>query len=287
MMPIRKKMKKQKISIIGVGLLGGSLALALKKRKAFQLVGWNHRPSSRRKAAKLLPVASTFEQAVEGAEVVVLCSHSSSITPVLKQLTTLVDPQVLIMDVSSVKGRVAEEAGRLPGMAWHFVPCHPMAGKEKSGPANADANLYRGRTVFITPLPQNPASLVRRAKHFWKSVGAIPVVLDAKTHDRAVALTSHLPHLLASALMNTYEPKQRGSHSFRPAVGSGFRDFTRIAAGNPAMWTDIMEMNAVEIKSFLSQFRRTLGQLEKNLTTGKRNFWISFFEKARASREKL
>ena len=278
---------KQKVTIIGVGLLGGSLALALKKNKGIQLVGWNHRASSRRKAAKLLPVAPTMEKAVMGADTIVLCAHSGTITPVLKQLSKLIGPQTLIMDVSSVKGEVVREASRIPGVALHFVPCHPMAGKEKSGPANADSSLYKGRYVFITPLTNTPTALIQRATKFWKNVGAIPIVMNTKTHDRNVALTSHLPHLLASALMNTYETHRRHSPSIRQAVGSGFRDFTRISGGNPAMWADIMEMNATEIRIFLSQFQKSLATLEKNLNKSRRSFWLSFFEKARASREKL
>ncbi len=278
---------QQKVAIIGVGLLGGSLALALKKRKGIQLVGWNHRASSRRKAAKLLSVAPTFEKAVEGADIIVLCAHSGTITPVLKQLTKLVGPQTLIVDVSSVKGEVVQQASQIPGMNRYFVPCHPMAGKEKSGPSNADDQLYKGRFVFITPLPNTPASLIHRARKLWKNVGAIPIVMNPQTHDRSVALTSHLPHLLASALMNTYETQRHRSPSIRQAVGSGFRDFTRISAGNPAMWADIVEMNAVELKSFLSSFRRSLSVLEKNLRKGRSSYWLSFFKKARASREKL
>jgi prephenate dehydrogenase len=276
-----------RIAIIGVGLLGGSLALALKKKKGLRLVGWNHRASSRKKASRLLTVAPTFEKAVEGTEVVLLCSHSGSIAPVLKQLVPLIDSRTLIMDVSSVKGEVVREAGRISGMAAHFVPCHPMAGKEKSGALNADASLYRGKIVFITPLPKSPKKLIQRAAQFWKQVGALPIVLDSRTHDQSVALTSHLPHLLASALMHHYGAQVNRKASIRQAVGSGFRDFTRIAAGNPAMWTDIVEMNASEIRSFLSQYRRHLMSLEKNLKKGKRRFWLSFFERARALRENL
>ena len=278
---------KQKVAIIGVGLLGGSLALAFKKHKGIQLVGWNHRASSRRKAAKLLPVAPTLEKAIKGADIIVLCAHSGKITPVLKQLSKLIGPQTLIMDVSSVKGEVVRETSRISGMARHFVPCHPMAGKEKSGPANADSSLYKGRFVFFTPLPNTPDSLIHRARKFWKNVGAIPVVMDARTHDRNVALTSHLPHLLASALINTYEAHRRRSSSIHLAVGSGFRDFTRISGGNPDMWADIMEMNAPEIGIFLSQFQKSLAILEKKLKKSGRSFWLSFFEQARASREKL
>jgi prephenate dehydrogenase len=276
-----------KITIVGVGLLGGSLALALKKQKGIRLVGWNHRASSRKKAARLIPVAGSFEEAVRGADKVLLCSHSGSIAPALKRLVSLAAPRVLIMDVSSVKSELAREADRIPAMARHFVPCHPMAGKEKSGLAFADADLYQGKTVFITPLDKNPKELVQSAARFWKGVGAIPLITDPSLHDRSVALTSHLPHILASALMELYGRTEGRSAVYRKAVGSGFRDFTRIAAGNPAMWGDIVDMNATEIKYFLSQYRRQLMELEKNLQKGKGRFWMDFFTKARVLREKI
>ncbi len=278
---------KPKIAIIGVGLLGGSLALALKRRGEKNLVGWNHRAGSRKKAARLLTVAPSFDKAVEGADVVLLCSHSASMGPVLQQMTNHLGKSALIMDVSSVKGAVVREAGAIYGMPRHFVPCHPMAGKEKSGPLNADPFLYQGKYVFITPLPGNPKPLVQKAIRFWKKVGAVPIILDSKTHDRGVALTSHLPHLLASAMIQLYSQNEKKSPVFQKAVGSGFRDFTRIAAGNPAMWRDIVEMNAGAIKSFLAKYRRQLGGLEKNLKKGKGRYWFSFFEKSRKAREGL
>lgn len=278
---------KSKIAIIGVGLLGGSLALALKRRGERDLVGWNHRASSRKKAARLLSVAPSFEKAVEGADVVLLCSHSGGMGSALQQMAPLLGKNTLVMDVSSVKGEVAREAKSVPGMERHFVPCHPMAGKEKSGSANADPILYQEKYVFITPLPGTPRPLVQRAVRFWKKVGALPVVLGAQAHDRGVALTSHLPHLLASAMILLYAGNEKKSPVYRKAVGSGFRDFTRIAAGNPDMWRDIVEMNAGEIKSFLSQYSRQLRELGKNLKKGKGRYWFSFFEKAREARKKL
>lgn len=281
------KIKKPKIAIIGVGLLGGSLALALKKHKGIQLVGWNHRAASRKKAARLLPVAASFEKAVKDADVIVLCSHSATMGPVLRELAPRVRPDALIMDISSVKGEVAGEAKGITGMSRHFVPCHPMAGKEKSGPGHADKELYRGKYVFITPLPGNSRQLIQRAVQFWKKTGALPVVTDPVVHDKAVALTSHLPHLLASAMMALYSKQGSRASVTLKAVGSGFRDFTRIAAGNPAMWRDIVEMNAGAIRQYLFQYRRQLAVLEKNLKKGKGRFWFSFFDKARASRKKL
>ena len=280
-------MKKPKITIIGVGLLGGSLALALKKKGGAQLVGWNHRASSRRKAAKLLPVVPTFEKAVKGADVILLCGHSSSIGPSLWQAMLYLKPDTIVMDVSSVKGEVVREAGRIGGIEKFFVPCHPMAGKEKSGAAYATADLYKGKFIFITPLKGNPKALVQKAVKFWRGIGAVPVIIDAQLHDRSVALTSHLPHILAAAYMNLYEKQEARHAGIRRAVGSGFRDFTRIAGSNPAMWTDIVEMNGKEIGNFLTGYIQSLQSLRRNLKGGNRRHWLSFFDKARVAREKL
>jgi len=279
-------MKKQKIAIIGVGLLGGSLALAL-KNKGVSLVGWNHRASSRRKAARILPVAKTIGKAVEGADVIVLCSHTGAALGSLKALVTLVSSEALILDVSSVKGEVVREAARIPGMKYHFVPCHPMAGKEKSGAAFADAGLYQNKFVFITPLDGSPPGLVEKAASFWRRVGAFPVRMSAKGHDRNVALTSHLPHLLACALVDIYGKRQRKDSTLSKAVGSGFRDFTRIAAGNPAMWSDIMRLNSEEVRGILFLYRKRLEELENLLKKGSRGKWLEFFERTRDLREKL
>lgn len=275
-----------KVAIIGVGLLGGSIALGLRKKKGFQVVGWNHRASSRKKAARLLKVAKTFEEAVSNANIVLLCAHSSSIGEDLRRLMPLAHPKVLIMDVSSVKGGIAEGALRVPGIAQHFVPCHPMAGKERSGPAFAEATLFLGKILFITPLSRTPRELIQHAKSFWKLLGAVPFLTDPRTHDRAVALTSHLPHLLASAMMVLYGRKGQGAVSQR-AVGSGFRDFTRIAGGNPSMWRDIVEMNHVEILKVLRDLKKIMNSLEKHLKKRQGAYWVSFFENAKEQREKL
>jgi len=280
-------MKGERTAIIGVGLLGGSLGLALKRRHGARVVGWNHRASSRRKASKLMSVAPTLPAALEGAKTVVLCAHSGSIASFLKGILPLLSPKTLLLDVSSVKGEIVREASRVPGAKDHFVPCHPMAGKEKSGPSYADPDLYRGRIVFLTPLKGSSRDLVQRASHFWRSVGAVPLVLTAGTHDRLVAMTSHLPHLLSGALMNLYSSRAKTQPLLGSAVGTGFRDMTRIAGGSPSMWTDIMRMNSKEVLSLLFAYRRTLGKLEKELRKGTSGRWKTFFEKARSGRESL
>lgn len=280
-------MKKKKCAIIGVGLLGGSLALDLKTKGKYNLVGWNHRAVSRRKAAKILKVASSFEKAVEGAQIIILCSHSGSVLEALPGLLQAKDPAPLIMDVSSVKGILVRSAEKIHGAAKHFVPCHPMAGKEKSGAVAAERGLYEGKFIFITPLKGTPAHLIRSACTFWRQVGGKPILLDAGKHDQMVALTSHLPHLLAAILIHLYDGMARNNPKTRLGVGSGFRDSTRIAAGSPAMWTDILVYNKKEISNYLRLYRQQVMRLEKMLVKGKKGDWMKFFEKSRSVREAL
>ncbi len=280
-------MRKKKVAIVGVGLLGGSLALDLKSKGFYDLIGWNHRAVSRRKAAKILPVAATYEKAVERADIIVLCSHSGAVLEALPGLLKTPNPASLIMDVSSVKGILVRSAEKIPGANRFFVPCHPMAGKEKSGALAAERGLYRDKVIFITPLRNSPARLVRSACDFWKSVGGRPVLLGAGEHDQMVALTSHLPHLLAALLIHLYDGLSGKYPRIALGVGSGFRDTTRIAAGSPAMWTDILVYNKMEILRVLRQYQRQLHGLELRLIKGRKGDWQRFFETARATREKL
>ncbi len=279
--------REKKIAIIGVGLLGGSLALALRKRGGWKAVGWNHRASSRARAAKLVPVARSLEAAVRGSRVVVLCAHPRSTLDLLRQITPWLQNNALVLDVSSLKKALVEEAVRIPGLRGRFVPCHPMAGKEKSGPEASDADLFVGKQVFLTPLPGTSRTNLRLAAAFWKSTGAKTQVWDAASHDKRVALTSHLPHLLACALVEQFGRAVEGDPKLKDAVGTGFSDFTRIAAGHPEMWADILTLNSVEIHRALALFRGRLQRLEKDVRGRRRAKWVRFFREARAVRERL
>jgi prephenate dehydrogenase len=280
-------MKRVKVAIVGVGLLGGSAALALQRLKGFEVVGWNHRPSSRRRAAKIVPVAASLEDAVHGASVVLLSAHSGAVGALLRELLPFLGKDALVLDVSSLKKTLCDEARGIPNLKGRFVPCHPMAGKEKSGPEASDAGLFQGRFVFVTPLPGTPAGNVTRAERFWRAIGAKVLRWDPLAHDRRVALTSHLPHLLACVMMETYGRRVRGDAALRAAVGTGFRDFTRIAAGHPAMWADIMRLNRREVLKALQAYRARLQVLERELVAGNRSKWTRFFDNARDLRERL
>jgi prephenate dehydrogenase len=174
-----------------------------------------------------------------------------------------------------------------PWAHFHFVPCHPMAGKEKSGVKEADEKLYQGKIVFITPLKSSPRKRIQETISFWKKVQSIPVIISPDQHDRFVALTSHLPHLLAALLTNIYGAYEKRNPLIKTAIGSGFRDFTRIAAGNPSMWNDIFLMNRKEIKGFLGQYRKSLLKLEQEIMKTNSNYWKSFFEKSKKIREQI
>ncbi len=279
--------KQKKVAIIGVGLLGGSLALALRKQKNFSLVGWNHRPSSRKRGSRLLKMAPDLNSAVQDADLVLLCAHSSEVVSLLPKISQWASPDALILDVSSVKGEIVQGASRFSWAPGHFVPSHPMAGREKSGPENADADLYSGKIIFITPLPKTPPRVLKRAISFWRRVGGKPVVLSPERHDQYVALTSHLPHLLASALVEVYGKYAKSHPAVLQAVGTGFRDTTRVAAGNPAMWADILRLNSREIGFFLSAYRKNLLELEKKVRLKDFKRWHDYFEKAKKTRNHL
>jgi prephenate dehydrogenase len=285
---MKHPMKKQKkVAIVGVGLLGGSLALALGKQKDLSLVGWNHRSASRKRASRLLRMSKDMDGAIRNSDFVLLCTHSNEIVSLLPKIPDLASPDALIMDVSSVKNEIAQKAARFSWAPYHFVPCHPMAGREKSGPENADAKLYEGKVVFVTPLPKTPESVLKRAVEFWRRVGAKAVVLSPERHDEYVALTSHLPHLLAAALVDTYGKYKQKNPIIERAVGSGFRDTTRITGGNPAMWADILQMNSHKIGFFLSLYRKKLLELENKINKKNSKDWKNYFEKVRKTRNKL
>ncbi len=268
-------------------MLGGSLALALRGEKKFKLLGWNHRASSRKRAAKLLPMASTLGEALQDADIVLISTHSGEVVSLLPEISRHAAEDALIMDVSSVKSQIVNQASKFAWAAYHFVPCHPMAGKEKSGPENAERDLYAGKVIFISPLPGTPRAVLNKALAFWRQVGAQPVILPADRHDEFVALTSHLPHLLASALVDLYGNYQKRNPLARRALGTGFRDSTRVAAGSPEMWADILGMNSQKIAHFLSRYRGKLLDLEKKVKRKNGGEWRRYFEKVKKTRKEL
>ena len=259
------------LGVIGCGLMGGSFALALKRAGLVKrVIGYSKSPSTTERAKKMGVIDDTAESAllaVSGSDIVLMAVPVSASEATFKAIRHLVEPGVLFMDVGSTKRDVVDAARRvLKERVSSFVPAHPIAGKEVSGVSHADASLYAGRQVIITPLPQTSPELVQKATDVWSAIGAQVLRMTPENHDAAFAAVSHLPHMLAFAFFNSVA-KQPAGRDFLSLAGPGFRDFTGIAASDPEVWRDILMSNREEILKQSMRFRHTLDALEHVIKT--------------------
>ncbi len=252
------------LTVVGVGLLGGSVALAARRRNvAAQIVGTDPNAKNLESAyeAGILDDATPdLRAAVENADVVVFCAPVDAIAGLVLAAAPFCRPGALLTDVGSTKAQIVGALdGRLPpGLA--FVGAHPLAGSEKHGPEHARDDLFDGRLVLVAPGPTTEREAVERASAFWEALGAQVETMAPEEHDRALALTSHLPHLVASALAGALPPE------WRRLTGSGFRDTTRLAAGPPAVWAPIFRANEAAVLDALSRLEDQLRCFREALT---------------------
>ena len=256
----------KQLGLIGCGLMGGSFALALKRAGLVKrVVGYSKSPSTTERAKKLGVIDMAAESAllaVAGADVVLIAVPVAATETTFKAIRHLVEPGVLFMDVGSTKRDVVDAARRvLRERLPSFVPAHPIAGKEVSGIQHADAALYSGRQVILTPLSQTSPGLVQKATDVWSAIGAPVLKMTPENHDAAFAAVSHLPHLLAFAYFSAVVNQPAG-RDYLSLAGPGFRDFTRIAASNPETWRDILVANREEVLKQSQRFRHALEALE-------------------------
>ena len=260
------------LGVVGCGLMGGSFALALKRAGLVKhVVGYSKSPSTTEKARRMGVIDVAAESAllaVSGSDIVLIAVPVAASEATFRAIRHLVDPGVLFMDVGSTKREVVDAARRvLKERVGSFVPAHPITGKEVAGVANADAALYSGRQVILTPLPQTDPVLVQKATDVWSAIGAHVLKMTPENHDAAFAAVSHLPHLLAFAYFSAVA-KQPAGRDYLSLAGPGFRDFTRIAASDPAVWRDILSSNREEILKQSMRFRHTLDALEHVMRSG-------------------
>jgi prephenate dehydrogenase len=260
------------LGLIGCGLMGGSFALALKRAGLVKRVmGYSKSPSTTERAKKLGVIDVAAESAllaVSGSDIVLIAVPVAASEATFKAIRHLVEPGVLFMDVGSTKRDVVDAARRvLKERIGSFVPAHPIAGKEVAGIQNADPSLYAGRQVILTPLPQTNAELVQKATDVWSAIGCQVLKMTPENHDAAFAAVSHLPHLLAFAYFSAVV-KQPAGKDFLSLAGPGFRDFTRIAASDPAVWRDILMSNREEILKQAMRFRHALDAMEHVMRSG-------------------
>ena len=279
----------RKITIIGVGLLGGSIGLAARTlRVAGEIAGFIRREKTLAECEKYgaTDFATTdLLAAVSDSDLVILCTPLAQMRPLAEQFLPALKRGAIVTDVGSVKADVVRELESLIAKSGaHFIGSHPMAGGEKNGVAAARADLFANAVCVVTPTKKSNAAAVRRLEKFWKSLGARVLKLDAAQHDLFVSRTSHLPHVAASALANLVlqpaSPKAQAQ-----LCASGFRDTTRIASGSPEMWRDIALANRKNLSRSLDAFISELQKFQRALKSADAKAVAGFFETAKSRRD--
>jgi prephenate dehydrogenase len=278
----------EQLGLIGCGLIGGSFALALKKAKLVKrVVGYSKSPSTTERAKQLGVIdvaAPSALLAVSGADLVLVAVPVSASEATFKAIRHGLSPDTLVMDVGSTKGDVIEAARRgLQDQFACFVPAHPIAGKEVSGVEHAESALFHNRQVVLTPVKATLRSHVQTATRTWTAIGGNVVQMTPEDHDGAFAAVSHLPHLIAFAFINGIAGQANGQ-KFLELAGPGFRDFSRIAASDPAVWRDILLANREQLLAQARSFREALEALELMVATSDAPALESAIEAARRTR---
>ncbi|WP_411884273.1 prephenate dehydrogenase [Polaromonas sp. YR568] len=278
----------EQLGLIGCGLMGGSFALALKRAGLVKrVVGYSKSPSTTERARQMGVIdveAPSALLAVSGADIVLLAVPVSATEATFKAIRHLVGPNTLIMDVGSTKRDVVDAARRvLRDNVGSFVPCHPITGKEVSGVEHADVDLYAGKQVILTPIERTFTVQLQKAVDVWTALGCNVIKMSPQAHDAAYAAVSHLPHLIAFALINGITGQDHGK-DYMSLAGPGFRDFTRIAASDPKMWRDILIANREELLAQSRIFQETLQSLEQLISTGSGDVLEVLIEQASETR---
>jgi prephenate dehydrogenase len=279
----------KKIAIFGVGLIGGSFALALKKSGAVgEVIGVGRRRETLVRAASLGIIDSHTDdiaQAVSGADLVLIAAPVAQTASLLQAMAPHLEPDTVVTDAGSTKTDVVLAARAALGSKVHqFVPGHPIAGREQNGPEAALSDLYLGKKIILTALPENPAVALDRVSDAWQRCGALVHHLTAEEHDAVFAAISHLPHVLAYGLVADIAARPDAARLFQYAA-SGFRDFTRIAGSSPEMWRDIALANRTALLGELDAYMAQLSQIRALLDQGDGSALEKIFGSAQAARQ--
>jgi cyclohexadieny/prephenate dehydrogenase len=276
------------LAIIGLGLIGSSIVRAA-AAAGFAVIGWDAAADVRdtARALALCPVPDAVGDAVAGADLVILCVPVGAMGEAAAAIAPYLAPGVVVSDVGSCKAAVARALTEaLPGIA--VVPAHPVAGTERSGPEAGFATLFHGRWCILTPEPDADPQAVERVAGFWRMLGAQVELMAPEHHDRVLAVTSHLPHLIAYTIVGTASDLEEVTESevIKYSAG-GFRDFTRIAASDPTMWRDVFLTNREAVLEMLQRFSEDLSQLQRAIRWGKGDELFDLFTRTRAIRRSI
>jgi prephenate dehydrogenase len=280
-----------RLAIIGVGLIGSSLALGLKQAKAVgHVVGCGRNQANLQKGIELGVIDSycdSVAEAVKGADVVVVAVPLGTMQNIFEQMSNVISSTTIVTDVGSTKGSVIEAARAGLGRCLpQFVPGHPIAGSEKNGVEAGFAELYQNKKVILTPLPENPQSSIDQISGMWQQCGAHIEYLSVIQHDKILAATSHLPHLLAFSMVTYLSGLNDHDEIFKYAAG-GFRDFTRIASSDSVMWRDVCLANGDALIELIDGYKKELDEVAVAIKQKDADKLLQLFGKAKLERDIL
>lgn len=283
-----EKPNYDKVAILGLGLIGSSIAHAMRRAKMAAHIAGYARPKTLERA-KVVGFCDSYTtdpcKAVENADLTILATPVGVFGYLAEQIATHLKPGATLSDVGSVKSAVIRDVGPFVPEGVHFIPAHPIAGTEESGPEAGFAELFDGRWCLLTPLPGTDVKALENLKNFWCALGSHIDVMEAHHHDLVLAITSHLPHLIAYNIVGTADDLETVTHSevIKYSAG-GFRDFTRIAASDPTMWRDIFLNNRDAVLEVLGRFSEDLSALSRAIRWGDGDALFNLFTRTRAIR---
>ena len=284
--------KVQRIALVGIGLIGSSIANAVRKENLAAHIAISTRSETTLARAEVLNLGDSYHaqatDAVKDADIVVISVPLSACEAVTKEISTALKPGAIVTDVSSCKASVIADMGPHIPDGVHFVPGHPIAGTEHSGPDAGFADLFKGRWCILTPPNGTDEKAVEQISELWKEMGSMVEVMEPEHHDQVLAITSHLPHLIAYSIVDTATNLQNDlKQEVIKFSASGFRDFTRIAASDPVMWRDVFMKNRDAVLDVLGQFSEDLAVLQRAIRRGEADKLEEVFTRTREIRRSV
>jgi len=279
------------IALVGLGLIASSIALNIKgKKNRIKITGYSRTKKTREEARKInfCTVCDNYEDCIKEANLVILCVPVGAMGDTMEKITPYLSKSAIVTDVGSVKESVILEVQKKLPKGVFFVPAHPLAGTENSGPSAGFASLFENRWCILTPSKNVPIEIIKKVKFFWEELGSNVVEMDAKHHDLVLSVTSHAPHLIAFTMVGVADEFSKVTNSeVINYSAAGFRDFTRLAASDPIMWRDIFLNNKDAALEILGRFTEELFTLQKAIRKKDGEYLLKYFERTRKIRRSI